>query len=202
MDIFVFDKYGYLIRSESTKVDRVYVKYENSDFVMSKSMPKGTISMNRRVSKSGKSFGYLEIKGDNNGREVFKTLACGTKVEFTLMQTGEFGDQGRNLITTSNDQIGEENAKYVMNEVIGANEKLRNHIHNHPSGALSPSMEDIEVAKQVEKKFPGVVMSIYSAIANELLGNEVEYNSNTKVIELDEYIFNNLMEIDRKAGRL
>ena len=59
-----------------------------------------------------------------------------------------------------------------------------------------------EVAKQVEKKFPGVVMSIYSAITNELLGNEVEYNSNTKVIELDEYIFNNLMEIDRKAGRL
>lgn len=68
---------------------------------------------------------------------------------------------------------------------------------------LSPSVQDIRFAKDVEEKRPGKIkFSIYSSVPNPVLGNEVQYDSKTKPIEASEYLFNNLMEIDRKLGNL
>ena len=204
MDIFMFNKYGVMVNKIAYEYDKIEI--DNSDklgYYESRTMELGTISYHEAYNKKGDRYNYLEIKGDSNGREAFETLAKGTSVEFSLMQAGEEGDNGRNYISTSHSKDDNASSIDIINEVIGVDGGLRSHTHNHPSTMLSPSVQDIRFAKDVEEKRPGKIkFSIYSSVPNPVLGNEVQYDSKTKPIEASEYLFNNLMEIDRKLGNL
>ncbi len=202
MDIFIFNSKGFLVFREKADFDRIEVS-GSMRYVEGEDMPLGTINMKSAVNKKGDRYNYLEIKGDSNGREAFETLAKGTSVEFSLMQAGEEGDNGRNYISTSHSKDDNASSIDIINEVIGVDGGLMSHTHNHPSTMLSPSVQDIRFAKDVEEKRPGKIkFSIYSSVPNPVLGNEVQYDSKTKPIEASEYLFNNLMEIDRKLGNL
>ena len=63
---------------------------------------------------------YMEMKGDSNGRSVFKTLAAGTDVEFGLVQAGSKGDEGDNYISTSHieDENVSSNIFYYLNHIV------------------------------------------------------------------------------------
>ena len=190
MDIFIFNSKGYLVFKEKADFDRIEVS-GSMRYVEGEDMPLGTINMKSAVNKNGEKYEYMEMKGDSNGRSVFKTLAAGTDVEFGLVQAGTEGDEGDNYISTSHIEDENVSSKNIINDVVGHKGGLRVHTHNHPSGLLSPSEGDKNFAKDIDKYYPkgSVVLTIYTTESNPITGNEIQYDSNSKIIERDDFIF-------------
>jgi len=127
----------------------------------------------------------FEVKGDDNGQNLFEFFASNEEVEYTQAKVGSEGS-GRNIVGTSHDEASTPVGHYLRT----TNYSLREVNHNHANRTF-PSRPDIENAALYEAQSPGVELNIY------IPGYGYEpYNSSTpyravripRSLELDEVI--------------
>ncbi|NCD00345.1 MAG: hypothetical protein EOL95_11695, partial [Bacteroidia bacterium] len=85
------------------------------------------------------TFLWYNVRGDNNGQQLFELFADNTNVEFSQLQLGQKGDNGLNIISTSCDKSTERSANFLLNNQYKFGYTIRGHNHNHPDNTPYPS---------------------------------------------------------------
>jgi len=129
-DEYEFNQQGELInRIENKKADIVRV-LDNEGNKLSETKPYQCGTVQQHKNDEGKN--YFSIKGDNNAKEIFETLANKSTVEWGHAKLGKGGDNGQNYLFTSND-------KEHINIKLSFPTYIREYNHSHPNGDRFPS---------------------------------------------------------------
>ncbi len=85
------------------------------------------------------TFDWYNVRGDDNGKQLFEFFANNTTIEWSQLQLGQKGDNGLNIVSTSH-EIGKENSvNFLLNNQYQFGYTIRGHNHNHPSNTSYPS---------------------------------------------------------------
>ena len=101
----------------------------------------GTIeSFKSQYSDEAKTtFDWYNVRGDENGTQLFEFFANNTKVEWSQLQLGQKGDNGLNIISTSHEKSTERSVNFLLNNQYKFGYTIRGHNHNHPNNIPYPS---------------------------------------------------------------
>ena len=190
MDIFVFDKNGNYMRRIVDDVDRVRIMDSYGSYVDSEPMDKGSIENVYRVTSFNGHYTYIHLRGDSNGDKIYRFFADNIGMEYSMYKCGISGNNGLNIIGTSHQKDTDLSGILIFVRMLAHGYHIREHIHNHPSTLLWPSEGDINFVKII-KRFssnPDVVFKLYSANKWLQLGNEIEYDEHTPLIESHEFL--------------
>ncbi|MDD4582521.1 MAG: JAB-like toxin 1 domain-containing protein [Bacteroidales bacterium] len=157
----------------------IVIKNEKGEKIYSQSYERGTIT---KLNSNGNAFG---VKGDNNGKELFQFLADNTGDEWSHVQTGEGGENGKNYLFTS---FEEDHVKTSLSVLEG---KIRVFNHNHPNGSSTASPEDKQSLLDAqfynlwcEGRFPNKGSNEGIPEANIYIGNKkyIPFDPKTKAL--------------------
>lgn len=139
----------------------------NDDFSFTETsqMAYGTIEKQWQLEGNEGEFDYLQVRGDENGTEVFEFLADNTDVEYTQIQCGEDGVEGLNFISTAHTKSKDASGAHLSSGQLIYDYVIRNHIHNHPSGSLNRSDADIQAESNLNALYGGSNIIMYKIYA-------------------------------------
>lgn len=165
---------------ENKKADNIYIIDDDGNRLegQSISFEYGTIEATRNpFVKSRQKTGeiidtpltILEIKGDNNAKELFEFFAnpINTGVEWTHAKIGG-KNSGRNVVGTSHQRSSTAVGHYLRQTGY----TLREVNHNHPSGAAYPSGGDMKGASLYHDNNSSTQLNIYTHPKNYTPYNE------------------------------
>ena len=138
LDVYRFDNKGlFLDRIKNPDFDAVEIFKLDGDIIQSAHYNLGTIRhRNVKIDKQS-SYEVIEVKGDDNGKELFEFFAENVskdeKVEYSLAQTGVAGDKGKNFITTSHERGKESGMGQLFIGQLQYGYTTRSIGHTHPS---------------------------------------------------------------------
>ncbi|WP_297304834.1 JAB-like toxin 1 domain-containing protein [uncultured Coprobacter sp.] len=96
------------------------------------------------------SFDYYNVKGDNNGKQLFEFFATNSSVEWSQLLLGKNETNGLNIISTSHMNDTEKGIIFLYNKQYKYGYTIRGHIHNHFQNK-NPSSNDVENAKIISQ---------------------------------------------------
>lgn len=104
----------------------------------------GTIESQRSISFSPDgqnvdTYDVYQIRGDDNGADLFEFMAANTTVEWSQAKTGIKGDKGLNFMTTSHDKEIERGMDFLYLGQLYNGYTIREMNHSHPSNTAYPS---------------------------------------------------------------
>ena len=82
---------------------------------------------------------WYNVRGDNNGKQLFEFFSKNTKVEFSQLLLGRKGDDGLNIISTSHDESTDRSVNFLLDSQYKFGYTIRGHNHNHPRNTPYPS---------------------------------------------------------------
>jgi RHS repeat-associated protein len=85
------------------------------------------------------TFDWYNVRGDDNGKQLFEFFANNTTVEFSQLQLGQKGDNGLNIISTSHEKSTERCVNFLLDNKYKFGYTIRGHNHNHPGNTPYPS---------------------------------------------------------------
>ena len=85
------------------------------------------------------TYDAFQVRGDDNGKQLFEFLADNTSVEWGHFQIGKEGDDGLNSVSTSHQEGAEQSSIVLFNNKFRYGYYIRNHSHNHPNNTDWPS---------------------------------------------------------------
>ena len=160
MDIWEIDKLGKIINHIQDKTQDAFFMVEkdkdgnyqrtyttNKDgnkYYNGISFEYGTIESLKSFSfspdgKTTDTYDVYQVRGDNNGSQLFEFMAQNTSVEWSQAKTGIEGDNGLNFLTTSHMEKSEHGMTQLYNGQLRNGYSIRELIHNHPSNKARPS---------------------------------------------------------------
>ena len=157
LNIYRFNAKGlFLDMIKNSEFDAVEIVRQEGDTIQSAHYNNGTIShRNVKIDKNS-SYEVIEVKGDDNGKELFEFFAENVskdeKIEYSLAQTGAAGKKAKNFITTSHERGQESGMSYLFAYQLKYGYTIRNIGHTHPE------LEDFDNA---DKEFIKWVNSEY-----------------------------------------
>ena len=180
-DIYTFNEKGHLVEiNENDEIDMVTVEHTNYSSIGS-SYKKGTIEgAFERNTKSEKLVTGLHIVGDVATKDIFRFLAKNTDVEFSAIL---LDDDERNVVVTTGVTDEENGGGMIIQEAIDNQEKVREHIHNHPSGMLGFSQGDAAFYKSVLSNpgYENVKFYLHTYPETHPIGRRIRYSSSIKI---------------------
>lgn len=184
------DRMGNVIeRIKTEDYDMFRIMNDDFSFTETSQMAYGTIEKQWQTDGIGGEYDYLQVRGDENGAEVFEFLSNNTDVEYAQLKCGEEGEKGLNIIGTSHSTDDELSAVLIIDGQLKYGYNLREYIHNHPSGYLWPSEKDIHVTNNVSNLFNRKpTYKVYTKYAYEGLGNYKSFDNNTEVLSAEEFL--------------
>ena len=93
---------------------------------------------------------WYGLRGDENGKCLFEFLSQNTDVEWGLLQMGEKGANGLNVVGTSHRNSSERSIKFLWDKKFKFGYSIRAFNHSHPSNTAKPSSSDVSLAGDVE----------------------------------------------------
>ena len=85
------------------------------------------------------TFDWYNVRGDNNGKQLFEFLSNNTNVEWSQLLLGQKGDKGLNLISTSHETGKDRSINFLLESQYKFGYTIRGHNHNHPKNTPYPS---------------------------------------------------------------
>jgi RHS repeat-associated protein len=89
--------------------------------------------------KAKTTFDWYNVRGDDNGKQLFEFFANNTTVEFSHLLLGQKGNNGLNIISTSHEKSTERSVNFLLESQYKFGYTIRGHNHNHPSNTPYPS---------------------------------------------------------------
>ncbi len=110
-----------------------------------------------------KTHGYdiYQIRGNEQGKQLFEFMAQNTNVEWGKHMTGIAGENGLNFLTTSHDYGIEYGSGDLYNKQLSSY-TYRGYNHNHTNGSEIASDGDVGLAKYIQATHPNANFNIYS----------------------------------------
>ena len=99
----------------------------------------GTIMSMKTLALDGGTYDMYQIKGDENGKQLFEFLADNSRVEYSHAKTGIAGKDAQNFITTSHTVDREKGMSHLWRNRLGYGYTVREINHSHPDGFPLPS---------------------------------------------------------------
>ena len=99
--------------------------------------------------KAGSIDGSMDVyyvRGDDNGKQLFEFMVEGTTnkhIEWSWFETGIEGDEGLNFVSTSHMRGNDASSMELYKTQLKNGYTVRTQTHNHPSGILFPSVDDM-----------------------------------------------------------
>jgi RHS repeat-associated protein len=144
-DTLDFNKNGDITRYAKGGEDVFRKLNENNEVENSISFKKGTFQYkwkyNNEKDEDNKplKIDVLQIKGNENGKQIFEFLAENTEVEWSCIKT-KFGSSENAFITTSHEKTSEAGStKLYSQKLIKQNYVILEDIHCHPRNTAYPS---------------------------------------------------------------
>jgi len=143
-DIWEINSHGKVVNHVVDKTkDAFYIVDKNGNRIKGKelSFNYGTIETYKsQYSDEAKTtFDWYNVRGDNNGSQLFEFLAKNTTVEYSQLMLGEKGDNGLNVISTSHESGTERSVNFLLDNKYQYGYTIRGHNHNHPRNTPYPS---------------------------------------------------------------
>ena len=88
------------------------------------------------------TFDWYNVRGDENGTQLFEFFANNAIVEFSQLMLGQKGDNGLNIISTSHEKSKERSVNFLLDSQYKYGYTIRGHNHNHPNNTSYPSRLD------------------------------------------------------------
>ena len=85
------------------------------------------------------TFDWYNVRGDNNGKQLFEFFANNTTVEWSQLLLGQKGDNGLNIVSTSHEKSKERSVNFLLDNQYKFGYTIKGHNHNHPSNTPYPS---------------------------------------------------------------
>ncbi len=82
---------------------------------------------------------WYNVRGDENGKQLFEFFSNNTTSEFSQLQLGEKGEKGLNIVSTSHQERRESSIIYLLENQYKHGYTIRGHNHNHPNNTPYPS---------------------------------------------------------------
>ena len=89
------------------------------------------------------SYDVYQVRGDENGTQMFEFMSQNTEVEWSQAKTGIAGDKGLNFITTSHNEAMEKGMPRLYNKQLQYGYTVRELNHNHPRNTAYSSGSSI-----------------------------------------------------------
>ena len=142
-DTLDFNENGDITRHIDSETDVFRVFNKEGGLKDSKSFDKKVLQYKWEYKKDAKGkdadIDVLQLKGNQNGKEVFEFLADNTNVEWGFTATKRGSSQNA-FITTSHDEDSESGGNRLLtSKLLVGNYKIIQHSHNHPNNTASPS---------------------------------------------------------------
>ena len=135
------------------------------------------------------TFDWFNVRGDDNGTQLFEFFAKNTTVEYGQLMLGEKGDNGLNIVSTSHESRKERSCIFLISKKYQYGYTIREHRHSHPGNTPYPSglydrTKDIGFANFLtdisHKNGSGVpIFKIYLPSS----GRYVNYNKNSTIYD-------------------
>ncbi|MCQ2142774.1 MAG: DUF6443 domain-containing protein [Bacteroidales bacterium] len=176
-DIWYFDSSGKITMRQSDTSKDEFVAENNSAI----SFKYGTVEAARNVEGC---YDLFQIRGDDQGRQIFEFLATNSDVEWSHVMLGNEGESGLNFITSSHDKTYDKGIMNLVNWQLRFGYTARRFDHSHPNNDNQPSgiSNDTEdgdtyLARYIRSHVQGenIVFSIFTPID----GQYTEYDEFT-----------------------
>ncbi len=144
--------------------DGTTIVNENGE-VLSLTFEKGTIeSVNQVDAGNGNTYDYILVRGDDNATQLFEFMSDNvskvSKMEYSLINTGQSGDKGQNYISTGHVEGSEPAMSHIILNQLQFGYTIRRTNHCHPkSDYASPG--DEKFAKNMFDISPKIENYIY-----------------------------------------
>jgi hypothetical protein len=199
MDDYEVNSSGKVVnRIENTERDAFFMVDKKGNRVEGKelSFEYGTIEnfKSQYSDKAKTTFDWYNVRGDDNGKQLFEFFANNTTVEWSQLQLGQKGDNGLNIVSTSHEQRTERSMPFLLNNQYKFGYTIRGHNHSHPGNTPYPSgfgddVGDIDFANSVTnislKKGSGVpAFKIYLPKT----GKYIRYNRNSTIYDFPAFV--------------
>jgi hypothetical protein len=144
MDDYEINSTGKVVnRIENTERDAFFMVDKKGNRIEGKELTfdYGTVeNFQSQYSDEAKTtFDWYNVRGDDNGKQLFEFFANNTTVEFSQLQLGQKGDNGLNIISTSHEKSTERSVNFLLDNKYKFGYTIRGHNHNHPSNTPYPS---------------------------------------------------------------
>ena len=153
--------------------DRIILKKENGESVISNEYENGTIKMNDKMSGEGQS--TFSVKSNSEGAEIFKFLADnGTGKEFGLVTTREHGST-----ITTNYEDNTVGVTRIASDLSKEGQKIHQIIHNHPGNSMPSGFDvgDTFGDKQSIDYFSSSIGLTWNYVYHSNTNSLIEYNA-------------------------
>lgn len=129
--------------TENKEADNFYMIDDDGNHIEGQSITfdYGTVeNFQSQYSDEAKTtFDWYNVRGDDNGKQLFEFFANNTTVEFSQLQLGQKGDNGLNIISTSHEKSAERSVNFLLESQYKFGYTIRGHNHNHPGNTPYPS---------------------------------------------------------------
>ena len=148
-DDYDLNEKGYVVaRRENKDADTFRFVDKNGETINDNilSFEYGTVEGYRTQKVKGGTMDVYKIRGDKNAKQLYEFMVEGTaskKIEWSWFETGIEGDKGLNFVSTSHMRGNDASAMRLYTSQLKNGYTVRTHTHNHPSGILIPSGEDL-----------------------------------------------------------
>ena len=178
----------YMVDKNGNRIDGQFVEFDY-----------GTVekAQSQYHDEDNRLFDWHQVRGDENGKQLFELLAKNTDVEWGHTQMGKSGDDGLNIITTSHENSREGCFSFLYQNKYKYGYTIRRHSHSHPGNTPRPSglnngTKDIGFARRLTndaKRRGGIVPSFQIFLPKS--GKYISYTSKSiKSIRLPEIKIN------------
>ena len=143
----------YMVNSNGERIENACIEFKY-----------GTVTKTKTISLNEGTYDLYQIKGDDNGKNLFEFLADNSRVEWSHVKTGEKGRNAQNFITTSHSEIEERGSSHLWANRLKYGYTVREMSHSHPRGIAIPSglpgttqfgMGDISFATTISNYYSG-----------------------------------------------
>jgi hypothetical protein len=144
MDDYEINSKGKVVnRIETTERDAFFMVNKKGNRIEGKELmfEHGTVeNFKSQYSNEAKTtFDWYNVRGDDNGKQLFEFLANNTTVEWSQLLLGQKGNNGLNIISTSHEKSTEKSFHFLFDNQYKFGYTIRGHNHNHPGNTPYPS---------------------------------------------------------------
>ena len=120
----------YMVDKDGNRIDGQFVEFDY-----------GTVenAQSQYHDESNRLFDWYQVRGNENGKQLFELLARNTEVEWGHTQMGKSGNEGLNIITTSHEKSREGCFNFLYRNKYKYGYTIRRHSHSHPGNTPYPS---------------------------------------------------------------
>jgi RHS repeat-associated protein len=144
MDDYEINKRGRVVNHIETKerdaffmVDKKGDRIEGKELILKYGAVENFKSQYSDDAKA--TFDWYNVRGDDNGKQLFDFFANNTKVEWSQLSLGQKGDNGLNIVSTSHETKTERSINFLLDNQYQFGYTIRGHNHNHPNNTPYPS---------------------------------------------------------------